>query len=227
MPEKLRISKRLRAVVNRINADIIADIACEHAYISIGAVSEKKAAYSVACDINPASLEKARRNIYNYGLSDRIETRLAYGLEELKPSSADCVVIAGIGGKLMREILNRVPEKTKSFGAFILQPQSEPWLLRKALHELGYKITDEDLILDGGIYYPVIEAKTGTEAPYGESGYIFGEIPVSNKHPVLKAYIDSRLRKTEEIIKNLPNNKTVPELEKMKSIYKETLKCLR
>lgn len=227
MPDKLNVSKRIKAIISEIKTDVLADVACDHAYISIEAVTSSKARYSIACDINAHSLEKARKNIYISGLCEKIEVRQADGLTGLNASEADTVVIAGIGGRLCSRILDLDTNKTKSFKKFIIQPQSEIELLRRYLHKLNLRITDENIILDQDIFYTIITAEHGSDDPYSELEYIFGKIPILRKHPVLKEYIDFEITRINKIEKSLPENKIIPDLNKKNKMLREALKCLQ
>lgn len=227
MPEKIKVSKRIKAIVNEIDADVLADIACDHAYISIESVTCSNARYSIACDINAHSLEKAKKNIQNSGLCKQIEIRQADGFAGLKSSEADTVVIAGIGGRLCASILAHDTEKTRSIKRLILQPQSETDLLRRYMHKLGLRIIDENLILDQNIFYTIISAEHGQDNPYNDLEYIFGKIPILKKHPVLEEYVNYEITRINEIKKSLPESKIVPQLDEKLKILKEALKCLQ
>lgn len=226
MTKVQKVSKRIEAIVNEVNSDTLADIACDHAYISINAVERLKARRSIACDLNAASLEKAKRNICKQNLCNKIETRLVNGLEGINDSEADTVVIAGVGGRLCIEILNSNPEKVRGFKKLILQPQSETELLRRYLHEAGFKITSENIICDNEIFYTVISAEAGTDCEYSECEYVFGKIQIIKNQTILKEYINIEIAKINEIVKTLPDNKEAPELEKRLKMLKEVQKCL-
>jgi len=214
----VNVSKRLQTIVDYINVQTIADIACDHAYISIAALQSGAARRSVACDINAFSIEKAKKNILACGLSGSIETRLANGIRGLLPSEVDTVIIAGVGGRLICEILEYDIEKTKSFNRFIIQPQRDAQLTRRCLHRAGFLICDEDMVFDGGIYYPVIIAERGNEPPYTDIQYTFGKIPLENKHLVLKDHISLKLRQLKDI--------NIPELNEKIELYEEALRWL-
>lgn len=81
------------------------------------------------------------------------------GLTELHEGEADTVLIAGMGGMLMKRILEGGGHCLSSVGELILQPQSEIHLVRKFLAEHGYQITDEDIVLEDGKYYPMMRAE--------------------------------------------------------------------
>ena len=81
----------------------------------------------------------------------------------------------------MEEILLRQPEKTASFRALVLGPQSDPEKVRSALRRLGFTITEEELIFEDGKYYPVIRS----EAAADSAGERTGDKNIPEKSPVL------------------------------------------
>lgn len=102
----MQLSKRLQAVVNLITRGAkVADVGCDHAYISIYMVEKNLASKVIAMDVNRGPLERAKENIRCCHYDNQIETRLSDGLQELKPGEADTLLIAGMGGALMQRIL--------------------------------------------------------------------------------------------------------------------------
>ena len=106
------MSKRIEKLVELFpGARSVADIGCDHGYTSILLAKAGKAEKIIACDIGQAPLESAKKNILREGLTDRIECRLGDGLEPIKSFEAESVLISGMGGPLMTEILeNRIEE---------------------------------------------------------------------------------------------------------------------
>jgi tRNA (adenine22-N1)-methyltransferase len=221
-----KISERIISILSLISCDTItlADIACDHALISVNAVLRQKTKRSIASDLSPASLEKAKLNIAAFNLTDKIEIRAANGLSGLNLEEADTVVIAGIGGRLCIEILNTDIKKTKSFRKFILQPQSEISLVRKFLYEAKIKITDETMAYDSGMFYTVLAAEHGESESYSETEYALGKFLLQKKHPVFKQFILFELKRIAEIKKN--TKAAVEALDEKEKMYTEALKCI-
>ena len=162
----MHLSKRMKAVVDLVpRCKCIADIGCDHGYMSIALVEEEKADRAIACDLRPGPLEIARAHVKEHGLETKIDLRLADGLQALSPGEADAVIIAGMGGPLMRSILEASVEVWKERAVLILQPQSEPETVRGYLEEQHYHIRKEVFLLDEGKYYDAMLAE-----PSGEAG---------------------------------------------------------
>ena len=136
----------------------VIDCGCDHGLVPIWLVQNDIAVHVTAADISEGPLSAARRNIGEAGLSDRIDILLSDGITECTPGLDDTLLIAGMGGPLMLDILERSTAKTSSFSHFIFQPQSAIEDFRKRIRQLGMKIICEKNIFEGGKYYAAMSA---------------------------------------------------------------------
>lgn len=200
----MELSKRLSAVARLSGrCGCAADIGTDHGYVPVFLVREGMADRAIAMDVNRGPLDRARQHIREAGLSDRIETRLSDGLSELKPGEADTVIAAGMGGGLIIRILSEGEDVADTVPAFILQPQSEIFKVRKYLAGHGFAITAEDMVFEDGKYYPMMKAVHGVSEPYEEYEYIYGKKLLEERHPVLYAFLCRELEIRESIIREL------------------------
>lgn len=154
----VRLSDRLGAAAGMVTPGYrLCDVGCDHAHIPIALLGAGIIPGALGMDVIPGPLEKARENLDLYG-EDRVQLRMSDGLDAYRPGEADSLMITGMGGRIIQDILLREPDKTLDFQEMILQPQSDQWLVRKALRRLGTGIDREILILEDGKYYPVIHA---------------------------------------------------------------------
>lgn len=206
----MNLSKRLEAVASLVSSGhTLADIGTDHGYIPIYLIETGRIPRAVAMDINRGPLKKAKENILSHNLEQVIETRLSDGLAKLLPGEADTVLIAGMGGSLMSRILSDGRKVLKSVSELVLQPQSEIGAFRHFLHENGYKIADEKMLIDDGKYYVMFKAVRGSECYASEAEYTYGSILLHQKHPVLYEYIEKKLRSYETILKHLAKTDSV------------------
>ena len=104
----MNLSKRLERLTDFVSeGNILADIGTDHAFVPIYLVSENKVPTAIAMDINEGPLEKANRNIRSKSLENKIKIRLSNGLDKLEAYEADTILIAGMGGELIVDILKR------------------------------------------------------------------------------------------------------------------------
>ena len=198
----VQLSMRLRAIAGMVTkGNRLADVGCDHGYLSIWLVSEKTVPSAIAMDVRPGPLSRARENITRYGLEDYIETRLSDGLAKLEPGEGDTLVIAGMGGPLMERILTEGAEALNGFKELILQPQSDIPHFRHFLMSHGFRIVQEEMVLEDGKYYPMMKAVPGTIGGeiWTKEEEMFGKLLLERLHPVLFSYLERELRIREEI----------------------------
>ena len=229
----MEISERLKTVASFVRTSrVIADIGTDHGYIPIYLCLEDTIDRAIACDVNREPVRRAACNINRYGLGGRIETRLGDGLKPVKTGEAEGAVIAGMGGMLIIDILDECREKTGALGELVLQPQTDVDRVRKYIHSIGFKIDDEAVIFEDGIYYNVIRAVRDKEKYDSEADYIFGRINIRRKDPTLKEFIEKDMNKSKRIMETLEragtenSAKRLAELEKYVEICGEVYKCL-
>ncbi len=195
----MRLSQRLLSVANETLYETLADIGTDHAFVPIYLINEGKIKKALACDVSKGSLEKARINIEQTGLEKQISARLSDGLKAIKPHEAETVILAGMGGMLINDILNQSPLVLETVKQLILQPQKDLPQVRKCIHTLGFKIVNEIMLFEAGVYYNILNCHRGSEIPYSEREYLFGKILIERKDKVLKEYLQFSLKKLRSI----------------------------
>ena len=183
----MRISLRLQSILHAIplGCKVLADIGTDHGFLPIEAALIGLCEKAIACDINAGPLESAARNIeaFKEDLTRPVETRLGNGLAPLRENEADCVVIAGMGGKLIMEILCASPEKIAN-ATLILQPQHDLEELRRFLHA-NKRTIKEVLVRESSRFYIILTAEVarGEITPWSDAEYFIGKI--SGEHALL------------------------------------------
>ena len=154
----LTLSHRLQTICDMVTPGLrICDVGCDHAYVDIRLLQEGKVPSALAMDVADGPLATAAANLELTELSDRCITRKSNGLAAYEPGEADCMICAGMGGILMRSLLEAEPDKVRSFRELILSPQSEIHLVREWLFAGGFRIADEKFLTDEGKYYTVMK----------------------------------------------------------------------
>jgi tRNA (adenine22-N1)-methyltransferase len=186
----------------------------------------------IAIDMKEGPIEAARRNINNYQLDKYIDLRLGEGLKLLKPHEVEVLVIAGLGGSTMTEVLNGSPEVVEESRRIIFQPMTDAKVIRIWLQEYGWVITDEELIEEDGRIFEIIAAEKGTSRTLSQSELSFGPLLIERNHPLLASLLEKELRSLQEILKQLAKSKNKEVEEKMhcfrekENMIKELLICL-
>ena len=208
------ISKRLLSLVKYVDAnDKIIDIGCDHALLDIYLVNNGFVETIIVSDIHKKALNSGVENIKKEGLENKIFARLGNGLEVLDDEDdINAVIISGMGTNTILNILNS--EYTNKLNRLIIQSNNDHYLLRSGICKLGFKIINEDFILDNGKYYVNIVFERGIEN-YTLSDLKYGPI-LKNKG---KEYYEYVRNKFMEIYNNIPDD-SVHKLE-MKEKIKE------
>ena len=198
------ITPRLRAILNHTNADTAADIGTDHAYVPIRLIKDGRAKRVIATDIREGPAEIAKANIEKYGLSDKIEVRLGEGLSVLKKGEADTVIIAGMGGELIRDIIAS-DEDTARAAKLILQPMNSQYELRKYLVHNGFTIYDEDIAVEGFKVYNLLLVKNGKSAEFeNDVDYHIPPYLAGNKN--FGKFYEKKKREFENVVKGLESS---------------------
>lgn len=214
---ELKLSKRLQAVAVMVTkGNVVCDVGCDHGFVPVYLVKNGISPKVIAMDINEGPLMTARDHIGEYFLTDYIETRLCDGMAALRAGEADTLICAGMGGRLVIKILEEGREKLVGMKELVLQPQSEVQNVREYLRKQGYLIADENMILEEGKYYPMMQVhlKGDTQKHCGENlspeqlriEDKYGPVLLRQKHPVLKEYLQREVGIFEQILDNLRKN---------------------
>lgn len=202
-------------------SSVLADVGCDHGYIPIYCIQKGYCKRAIAMDINRGPLDRCYKNIVKYKLENCIETRLSDGIEMLSSGEADTVVIAGMGGLLIRDILSSGYKNIKDGTNFILQPMLAPFELKEYLYENCFIIENEYVVRDDNKYYNIIKAKKADlKHDYTYSDLLIGKNLKINSPDVFDDYINHKISVAQKIKKGLENSKNC-DIEQLENINKQ------
>ena len=144
----------------------VADIGSDHAYLPLWLVLSGRAERAVASDIVEGPVERSRENVSRYGAEDKVKVVRADGLSGVSGLPVTDIVIAGMGGELIVNIISAAGWVHKKGYRLILQPMTHSEILRRELFARGFFIIDEKLTAsrDGKKLYVTICAEYGGES---------------------------------------------------------------
>lgn len=161
---RMHLTPRLRTIMQQVpDGARIADIGTDHALIPAALLRRGKIESAVASDIRQGPLESAARTAQQFGLSERISLRLGAGLRTVEPSDADTIIIAGMGGETIAQILEDDPWALSGEHLLLLQPMTAQPYLRQYLAAHGGTIEKETLCREGKRMYTVLTVRGGGE----------------------------------------------------------------
>ena len=223
--------------------DCIADIGCDHGYTAIALFEAGKAEKLFACDIGKEPLEMAKKNVRFRGLEDKIICRLGNGLEALEKGECKHLLLSGMGGMLMIQILEK---RIEEFETILLSPQSDYEKVRRFLYPY-MELVEDCYVKEKNKFYRILLAKKrrnsdrenntsdteakvpefkATNSDAGENNldssdiskveWEFGWLPLAKKDPVLKELLEDEERHLEEMLLKNPQKVIAEKLERVK-----------
>lgn len=203
----IAIDKRLKTIAKFINKDsFVLDVGADHGYLSIYLIESGIAKKVTATDVKKMPLESAEKNIIEHNLTDRINTLLTDGLKGINLTEVTDIVVAGMGGILISEILSeKHPLQDKNL---VLQPMTQAPFLRKWLCKNGYHIVSEAPVFVGDKGYCVINAVYDGKIRNSDKLFeLIGKIPFSKEEETQK-YLDYIKAKLQKKIDGLKKSKS-------------------
>lgn len=219
----MELSKRLNWILGKVDkCETIIDVGTDHGYIPIRLIKDNIASKVIASDINKDPLEKARINASLDGVVEKVDLRLGGGLKPLKSKEVQGIIIAGMGGNLIRDILEADLDKVKDVDYLILQPAQNPEVLREYLYTNEYEILDEDICLDEGKYYELfkVKYKKNNITKLENIFYEISPVMLKKKTEILKRYIEDKVEKNNKIL-NFINEDTEHAKERKKQLIEK------
>lgn len=219
----IKLSKRMQTVADMVSESTVADIGCDHAFVSIYLANKPETEQVIAMDVRKGPVDIARANVAAHGLENKIQVRMSDGFQKLQVGEAQAAVIAGMGGYLMINILEAGRAHLEAGISLILQPQSDIKAVREYLSQTGYGIAQEDMLVEDGKYYTVMRAvPVGEQSPcYSHEEYSFGPLLLKHKHPVLKSYLEKLKGKDTDLLAKLTHAETDSSKERSRELLEE------
>lgn len=161
----------------------LADIGTDHAYLPCYLMQKNLIDFAIAGDVVEGPLQSAEQEVFSQGLQDKISVRLGDGLEVIKiEDRINTVSICGMGGALIKNILQQGVSQLTEQHILVLQPNIGESTLRQWIVENTYQILDETIIIEGRHDYEIIVAiKSNMDYSLSEKEILFG--PVNIKQP--------------------------------------------
>ena len=206
MNNKLNISNRLKTIGDFVDFnDNVIDVGCDHALLSIY-IYLNKTHNIIASDINKNPLKEAEKNLKKYNLDGKIELRLSNGLEKFSSNEFDTIIISGMGGINIIDILSKDISKLSNTKKMIIQSNKDIPLLRKFISKLGFEISNEVLVKEHNIIYTIIVfVKSNKKIRYNKTDLLIGPILKNSNDKLLNELLTKELKKRIKKLRLIPN----------------------
>ena len=216
----MQLEGRLKLIAELVpECEVLADVGTDHGYIPIYCVQNGMCNRAIAMDVNPLPLDRADAHIKKYDLDKFISTRLSDGVQQLSPDEADVIVIAGMGGQLIMNILDAGADIITEDTYLILQPMLAAKELREFLADNGYDICGEYVCREENKFYNIITAKRGKNE-FSDYDIYIGKNLSQNSPEVYKDYLEYKIRVNEKILSGLKQS-SVEDTERISLVERE------
>ena len=210
-----KLTLRLNTILEALaNCNTFADVGCDHGYVAEGMLSAKKCHFAYVTDVSSVCLQKAEELLKN-NYKGKFEAIVTDGLKNVP--KVDQVLIAGMGGELICEILKNadfLPDR------LVLQPMKNTDKVRKTVIELGYKMLKDTTFKDVK-YYDLLVCEKGEES-YSDYEIEFGRDNLREKGEAFKEVILKKLAIINTAIKTAGEDEK-QRLEILKKKYEEVI----
>ncbi len=205
----IQLTPRLAAIANEIEkGETMADIGTDHGFLPVALWEQGVCPKVILADVNQGPLDRAKSNGAEAHPGVEFDCRLGNGLKVIEPGEVDVIVIAGMGGTLMTEILGEDIEKTWSYKKLVLQPRKDIGELRHWIYNNCMSISNEKLVREGRYIWPILTVVPIEKACLGDLGpeRIEWEYPrrlLDFLNPLTEEYLGMKLKLEEEILENM------------------------
>lgn len=158
-----KLSRRLEAVASYVPQGArLADVGSDHAYLPLFLVEQGRIDFAIAGEVVQGPYQSALQNVEQTGQTDKIAVRLANGLAAVElDDQVSTVTIAGMGGRLIAEILEAGKDKLGSVERLVLQPNNREDDVRRWLVANGFQLVAEEILEENDKIYEILVAEKG------------------------------------------------------------------
>jgi len=219
----MQLDDRLSAVASLVRKNKrFADIGTDHAYLPVFLIKNRIIDNAIAADLRRGPLENARETVEAHNLTDKIELRLSDGLDNFSDNEIDEIAVAGMGGLLISQFIERTEWLKSKDIHLILQPMTHTEELRKTLFDNGFVIDNEIVAEDGDKLYIIFSAYYyGDATTYTELDLIVGRLPLNEDCASKKYLAKVYLKYNKKLIALQNADKECEELKKTVEVLKQ------
>ncbi|MCR5287967.1 MAG: class I SAM-dependent methyltransferase [Saccharofermentans sp.] len=199
----IKLSSRLSAVFDQVAAarngigpGRVLDVGSDHGLLAVSCLENEIANEAICTEIHQGPADHSKEALAEAGFEDVSNVFVTDGLDGIPLKKGDIVVIAGMGGLNIIDIVSRcmkneTPDILKDV-RFVIQPQKSVNLVRKFFAENGFVFEDESVCTDRDFFYNVMRMRfTGTPYELGAYKECYGVLLPGKEaegDPLVKSY---------------------------------------
>ena len=217
------LSERLSAIYKMVPKGITADIGADHGKLMIALFEGGIISHGYAVENKKGPYNRLVAALKEKHLEDDIVPLFSDGISEL-PEAVHTVIIAGMGGNNIIDILKKHPKKTEQITTLIIDAHTAIPKVRREISNMGFVIADEKMVREDDIFYEIIKFIKADKAVYGDKDIEFGPILRNEKSATFKEKYQSRITEINKLLNNkdLPKGRAI-ELSKEKERIESVL----
>ena len=217
------LSERLTAIYKMVPEGIAADIGADHGKLMIALFEGGILTHGYAVENKKGPYNRLLKALQERNLEDDIVPLFSDGIKDL-PESVHTVIIAGMGGNNIINILKKYPNKTKQISTLIIDAHTAIPKVRREISNMGFVIADEKMVREDDVFYEIIKFIRADKAIYGDKDIEFGPILRNEKSATFKEKYQSRITEINKLLdnKDLPKGRAI-ELSKEKERIESVL----
>lgn len=182
----IRLSNRLSAVYDQVCAartvlgpGRVIDVGSDHGQLAVSCLENNIATSVICTEIHQGPASHSEEALKEAGFEDRSRVVVTDGLNGIGLEPGDVIVIAGMGGLNIIDIISRCietgsPELLKNV-RFVIQAQKSVHLVRRFFAEKGFAFEDESVCSDRDFFYNVMRVGfVGTPCELGPYKECYG-----------------------------------------------------
>ena len=201
-----------------------ADIGSDHGLLVKELIETNKVPLAYASDNKKGPFLNLSTNLDSFIKEGKIEVALKDGLDDL-PSKYETIIITGMGGDLIKDILEVNFDKVEKVSYLLLGPHGKEKELREFLTSKNFEIVDENVLFEGHYYDVILFKKTSKNIKLSDFECEYGPINLKKKDPTFKKKYLDLIKSNKEILVNPRlNEERRNEIQNIISKHEEMLK---
>ena len=202
------LSERLKTIYKMVPKGIAADIGADHGKLMIALFEGGIITHGYAVENKKGPYNRLVKALEERNLEEDVVPLFSDGISDL-PEMVHTVIIAGMGGNNILDILTKHPNKTNQIDTLIIDAHTSIPKVRKGICDLGFVIADEKMVREDGIFYEIIKFIRADRAVYGDKDIEFGPILRNEKSAMFKEKYIGRIVEIDKLLtnKSLPKNR--------------------
>ena len=192
---------RLEAIARLIHGPVVFDVGADHGELEAILENREDITKIYAIENKKGPYNRLVKALSEKGIENDIIPLFSDGIKDL-PSTVHTVIIAGMGGSLIIDILKKYPNKTKQIDTLIVDAHNAIPKVREEVSKMGFVIADEKMVREDDIFYEIIKFVRADVAFYGENDIEFGPILRNEKSATFKEKYQNRIHEIDKLLEN-------------------------